>query len=107
MIDLSKFTLKVTSEYEMKVALAFYKLCTGYPQAREFGWCGSTYVGVYWRRDTFIHSITTGSPSEHETIVPMSNISDLADTVERIELLAVARATASDSISNVNHDGEI
>ncbi len=115
MVDLTKFTLKVTSEYEMNVAVRFYMLCTGFAQAsNSYPWrdgYGDLCVGVYWPGDTSRDLITVGVPTEHETIVPMSNIIDLADTPQRLIYLAEARLHASTFANRepnfYNPDGEI
>jgi len=101
-IDLSKYCIRVTSDYERLVAINFYIFATQFPLA--FSLADGMYVGISYfcnvKQNTIICS---DSPDENETIIGFNQISDLADTPSRVAALQKARA----GYVNPNQDKEI
>ena len=99
MKNLRNFCIVVRNDYERKVALNFYKRATHLPVRlnNPFG----KFVGIVNEHPTVgmipvkPRGVICGNTAcPNETIIPFQNISELADTPNRVKALQSARNSA-------------
>jgi len=99
MNNLRNFCLRVSNDYERKVAVAFFKRAMHIP-LRHYNRLGE-YVGLINKhpfaddaKDSRRGVICGNVACPNETIIPFQNIAQLADSPNRVKALKSARASA-------------